>query len=349
MYNATAAAPAPSPCSTRPNSSTVIVGANAAATRPTVNSAGPTSNGSRGPRVSDSQPASTVPTTLAARNAVNGHAYSASASRSATIVGSAVPMLIASKAIIVTSSTRPAVVIRCCGLHRLLPTRSVVTVLTGSAALAAPLLTGSAALAAPLLTRSAALAAPLLTRSTVQHQAWCSSSTVQFKPDTVAGRSAPALGDLLGELGRHLEQVADHPEVGDLEDRRLGVLVHRDDRLRGLHAGPVLDRTGDAQRDVQLRGDRLAGLADLELVRVVPGVDRGPGRADGGAERVGEPLHDREVVRRADAAAAGDDDRGLGELRPVTAHDRFDADDLRGLRRVDRGHLDRLLGRLAAA
>src|SRR5829696_586912 len=131
MYNATAAAPAPSPCSTRPNSSTVIVGANAAATRPTVNSAGPTSNGSRGPRVSDSQPASTVPTTLAARNAVNGHAYSASASRSATIV---------------TSSTRPAVVIRCCGLHRLLPTRSVVTVLTGSAALAAPLLTGSAAL-----------------------------------------------------------------------------------------------------------------------------------------------------------------------------------------------------------
>src|SRR4029077_10103862 len=81
--------------------------------------------------------------------------------------------------------------------------------------------------------------------------------------------------DRLGQLRRDLEQVADDAEVGDLEDGRLFVLVHRDDRLRRLHSGAVLDRPGDTQRDVQLRRHGLTGLADLELARVVARVDRG--------------------------------------------------------------------------
>ena len=104
----------------------------------------------------------------------------------------------------------------------------------------------------------------------------------------VRGAAALAGGDLLGGLRDDLEQVADHAEVGQLEDRRLGVLVDRDDGLRGLHAGPVLDRAGDAERDVELRRDRLAGLPDLELVRVEAGVDGRPGGADG-ARRAGRP------------------------------------------------------------
>src|SRR6266567_3537117 len=119
-----------------------------------------------------------------------------------------------------------------------------------------------------------------------------------------APRSALAFVDLLGELRGHLEQVTDHTEVGDLEDRRFRVLVHRDDRLRRLHAGAVLDGAGDAEGDVELRRDRLAGLADLELVRVVAGVDRGAGGADGGTERVGEFLDDSETLRTADATSA---------------------------------------------
>lgn len=55
------------------------------------------------------------------------------------------------------------------------------------------------------------------------------------------------------QLGDNLEDVAHHTEVGDLEDRRVPVLVDGDDGLGGLHAGPVLDRAGNAQRDVQLR------------------------------------------------------------------------------------------------
>jgi len=64
----------------------------------------------------------------------------------------------------------------------------------------------------------------------------------------------------------------------------LGVLVDGHDRLGGLHAGPVLDRAGDPDRDVELRGHGLAGLADLELVRVTARVHRRPGRADSRAE-----------------------------------------------------------------
>src|SRR5512132_839313 len=89
-----------------------------------------------------------------------------------------------------------------------------------------------------------------------------------------------ALGglDRLGGLGQHLEEVSHHTEVGELEDRGLPVLVDRDDGLRGLHAGTVLDGTGDATGDVQLGRDLLAGLPDLGGVRVPAGVDCGPRR-----------------------------------------------------------------------
>ena len=89
------------------------------------------------------------------------------------------------------------------------------------------------------------------------------------------------------------------------------VLVDRDDHVRALHADLVLDRAGDAERDVELRRHRLAGLADLGGVRIPAGVDDRARRADGAAERPGELLGERELLRRAEAAAAGDDDVGV--------------------------------------
>ena len=68
------------------------------------------------------------------------------------------------------------------------------------------------------------------------------------------------------------------------ENSKIGafdVLVDRDDVLRGLHADLVLDRARDARREVQLRRDGLARLADLRRVRVPAGVDDRAGRGDG--------------------------------------------------------------------
>src|SRR5262245_50169325 len=46
-----------------------------------------------------------------------------------------------------------------------------------------------------------------------------------------------ALGELGVELGHQLEEIADEAVIGDLEDRRLLVLVNGDDDLRVLHPG----------------------------------------------------------------------------------------------------------------
>ena len=101
----------------------------------------------------------------------------------------------------------------------------------------------------------------------------------------------------------------------------------------------MLDGTGDAERDVQLRGNGLTRLAHLELRRVEAGVDGCTGRTDSGAESVGQRLDDlAEVLLRADTATTGDDDLRLGELRPVAALDRAGRGDLRCT--LGRGNLD---------
>src|SRR5690349_11728235 len=109
-------------------------------------------------------------------------------------------------------------------------------------------------------------------------------------------RSALARGDRRGGGREDRLQVPNDTEVDELEDRGLFVLVDRDDRLGRLHTGPVLDGTGDAGRDVELRRHGLAGLADLEGVRHPAGVDSGTRGADGGTERVGERLDLGEVT-----------------------------------------------------
>src|SRR2546422_11518792 len=59
--------------------------------------------------------------------------------------------------------------------------------------------------------------------------------------------------DLVRELRHHVEEVSHDPEVDQGEDRRVGVLVDRDDGLGRLHPRPVLDGPGDADGDVELR------------------------------------------------------------------------------------------------
>src|SRR5688500_8175119 len=92
----------------------------------------------------------------------------------------------------------------------------------------------------------------------------------------------------LGQLGHDLVQVAHDPEIAELEDRRVRVLVDRDDVLRRLHSDLVLDRARDAGGEIQLRRDGLARLADLPRVREPARVHHRARRRDGPAERLRE-------------------------------------------------------------
>src|SRR5258707_15280616 len=83
------------------------------------------------------------------------------------------------------------------------------------------------------------------------------------------------LGQLGVELRHQLEEVADEAVIGDLEDRRLLVLVYGDDDLGILHPGEMLDGAGNADRDIEIGGDDLAGLADLVVVGHEAGIDGG--------------------------------------------------------------------------
>src|SRR5262249_53414028 len=90
----------------------------------------------------------------------------------------------------------------------------------------------------------------------------CSSlSSTSISQGALDGALLLFLQELL-ELRREqrgdLEQVSHDPVVGDLEDRRLRVLVDRADHLRGPHPGQVLDGPGDPEPHVELRRDRAA-------------------------------------------------------------------------------------------
>src|SRR5947209_12353984 len=89
-------------------------------------------------------------------------------------------------------------------------------------------------------------------------------------------RSLLAFPELLLELRQDLEQIADNAVIGDLEDRRLLVLVDRDDDLGVLHAGELLDRPRDADRDIEPSRHELASPSHLGINRNQPGIDRGP-------------------------------------------------------------------------
>src|SRR5215210_2571735 len=148
----------------------------------------------------------------------------------------------------------------------------------------------------------------------------CGGPTNSWSGSTGGGNSSGAMVIVvlaltglhgLGQLGQDLVQVADDAEIGELEDRRVRVLVDRDDVLRGLHAYLVLDGARDAGREVQLRRNRLSRLSDLRGVGVPAGVDHGARGRDRPAERVGELLAHLKALGLAEAATAGHEQVGI--------------------------------------
>jgi hypothetical protein len=79
----------------------------------------------------------------------------------------------------------------------------------------------------------------------------------------------------------------------------------------------VLDRSRQPHGEVELRRHDLAGLADREVVGRPPGVDDRARGANRAAERVRARLDEVEVLRPLEAAAAGDDDARVRQIRAV--------------------------------
>src|SRR3546814_457984 len=77
------------------------------------------------------------------------------------------------------------------------------------------------------------------------------------------------------EFWQNCEQVANDPIVGNLEDRRFLILVDRDDDFGILHAGEMLDRSRNSDRDIEIRRNNLPRLTNLPVVRGVTGIDGG--------------------------------------------------------------------------
>ncbi len=79
----------------------------------------------------------------------------------------------------------------------------------------------------------------------------------------------------------------------------------------------MLDRAGDAHRDVELGRDDLAGLADLVVVGDEPRVHCGARGADGRAQLVGERVQEMEILAVAHASSPRDDHPRRGQLGPL--------------------------------
>ena len=86
---------------------------------------------------------------------------------------------------------------------------------------------------------------------------------------------AQPLAQSVGQFWQYLEQVGNQSNISDLEDRRLCVLVDSDDRARILDTGNVLNSTRNSDSNIEIRGNDLAGLANLRLGCNVASVDSG--------------------------------------------------------------------------
>src|SRR5215218_9134992 len=160
-------------------------------------------------------------------------------------------------------------------------------------------------IATPISMRSSSASRLRLTNSPWESTGGGKAAGATFPfPFAEAMGSALSCLDRLCELRQDRVQVPDDAEVAELEDRSVRVLVDGHDVLRRLHAHLVLDRARDAGREVELRRDRLAGLADLARVGEPACVDDRARRGDRPTQGLRELIAELEVLGLAEPATA---------------------------------------------
>ena len=80
----------------------------------------------------------------------------------------------------------------------------------------------------------------------------------------------------------------------------------------------MLDCTGDTDCKVNLRANRLTGLADLERLRLPACIDNRTGAGNLSAENLCELVENLEVLGAAHTAAAGDQDLRVHDIDRIT-------------------------------
>ena len=87
-------------------------------------------------------------------------------------------------------------------------------------------------------------------------------------------------------MRQDFEEIADQRHVGDFDQRGFRIGVDGDDLLGALNAGEMLQRPGNADGNIEIGGNDLAGLADLPVIGSITSVDGGAGGADSRTERL---------------------------------------------------------------
>ena len=123
------------------------------------------------------------------------------------------------------------------------------------------------------------------------------------------------------------EQVAADAVVGSFEDGGGLILVDRDDALGILHAGQVLDRAGNAEGNIDLGTDGLAGLSDLAGDLAPARVDTGAGTGDLAAKQFGIS---KSTVHKDITERLRQINRNLGEQVAVILEQNKDERHIRG-------------------
>src|SRR5215831_2369243 len=120
--------------------------------------------------------------------------------------------------------------------------------------------------------------------------------------------------DFFNQWRYDIEQVAHDCVISDLENWCLRILIDSDDCARALHPNNVLNRTADAERQVELGRNGLSGGPDLAVHGQPSGIaDRARGR-EISAKGIRQLLGNVDILLLFDAAADCNDDLCLRKI-----------------------------------